>query len=349
MIDIATKEGWREHVDIAYERPAPITSQELRALSFGDRALYNQSRAQYSQAGAFVRTPQFQAFQHAVRDRVMLNAYRRVGKLGVILSGEPGQGKTTSLVEVGRAHERRRRDTGHPSAGPGKIPVVYVAVPAQCSAKALMHEFARFLGLPVLGRMTYGDLLDTVSNALRRCSTELVLVDDVHHLDLNYRQNIEASDMLKQLSERCGGTFVYAGIAVEGTGLLDGERGGQIGKRFEVHVAVPFGLITIEEKACWGDLLLAMENSLCLADHRPGAILPAAATLHALTGGEIGLLKDLLQFAALRAMEDGSEKLDLRGFERDVSRRQTAAVLLKTAATLHTQKPRRSRTRAGAK
>ncbi|KJL32249.1 ATP-binding protein [Microbacterium azadirachtae] len=339
MIEIATKEGWREHVDTVYERPAPITLKDLRALSFGDRALYNQARARYSQAGAFVRTPQFQVFQNAVRDRVMLNTYRRVGKLGLILSGEPGQGKTTSLVEVGRAHERRRRDTGHPAAGPGKIPVVYVAVPAQCSAKALMHEFARFLGIPVLGRMTYGNLLDAVANALRRCATELVLIDDVHHLDLKYRQNIEASDMLKQLSERCGGTFVYAGIAVEGTGLLDGERGGQIGKRFEVHVAVPFPLNTADEKARWGDLLLAMESSLCLVEQRPGSILPAALSLHSLTGGEIGLLKDLLQFAALRAMEDETETLDLSEFERELRRRQAAAAMY--------AKPRRSRTPVG--
>ncbi|SDL91652.1 DNA transposition protein, AAA+ family ATPase [Microbacterium azadirachtae] len=308
-------------------------------MSFGDRALFNQGRAQYSQAGAFVRTPQFNAFQRAVRDRVMLNAYRRVGKLGLILSGEPGQGKTTSLVEIGRAHERRRRDTSHAVAKPGMLPVVYVAVPAQCSAKALMHEFARFLGLPVLGRMTYGDLLDAVANALRRCSTELVLVDDVHHLDLKYRQNVEASDMLKQLSERCGGTFVYAGIAVEATGLLDGARGGQIGKRFEVHVAAPFSLVSVEEKARWGDLLLALESSLCLAEQQPGSILSAAQTLHALTGGEIGLLKDLLQLAALSAMDDGTERLDVSVFERDLVRRQTAA-------TLYASKPRRSRASA---
>lgn len=339
MTDISTKEGWREHVNTIYERPVPVTVQELRAMSFGERALYNQARAQFSQAGAFVRTPHFQTFQAAVRDRVMLNAYRRVGKLGLILSGEPGQGKTTSLVEVGKAHERRRRETQHPCAGPGKIPVVYVAVPAQCSAKALMHEFARFLGLPVLNRMTYGDLLDMVANALRQCSTELVLIDDVHHLDLKYRQNIEASDMLKQLSERCGGTFVYAGIAVESAGLLDGERGGQIGKRFEVHVAVPFPLTSTAEKARWGDLLLALENSLCLAEQPAGSILPAAATLHALTGGEIGLLKDLLQFAALRATEDGTEKLDLSSFDRDLGRRQELAKVFEP-------KRRQSRARA---
>lgn len=329
MNEITTKEGWREYVDTVYERPVAITGNELKALSFADRALYNLGRAQYAQAGAFVETPQFKAFQHAVRDRVMLNAHRRVGKLGLILSGEPGQGKTTSLVEIGKAHERRRRETKHSAAGQGMLPVVYVAVPAQCSAKALMHEFARFVGLPVLNRMTYGALLDMVANALRKCSTELILVDDIHHLDLNYRQNIEASDMLKQLSERCGGTFVYAGIAVEGTGLLSGTRGGQVRKRFEVHVATPFGLMSKAERSRWGYLLLAMENSLCLADQVPGSILAAAETLHELTGGEIGLLKDLLEFAALRVMDDGSEKLDLAEFEGDLKRRRAAAEVLR--------------------
>ena len=116
---------------------------------------------------------------------------------------------------------------------------MYVMVPAQCTAKALLHEFARFLGLPTLARMRRG----AARHGFERvawCSTELILLDDVHHLDLHYRQNIEASDMIKQLSERCGGTFVYAGIDVEETGLLAGTREGQIRKRFELHTAEPY-------------------------------------------------------------------------------------------------------------
>jgi hypothetical protein len=323
-MEIGTKEGWREYVDEAYERPIPVATEELAAMSFGDRALYNQARAQYTQAGAFVKTPQFRTVQAVVRDRVMLNRYRQVGKLGVIVSGEPGQGKTTTLLQIGKEHELRRRETGHASAGKGKLPVVYVAVPAQCSAKALLQEFARFVGLPVLTRMTFGNLLTMVANALRSCSTELILLDDVHHLDLQYRHNIEASDMLKQLSERCGGTFVYAGIAVEDSGLLSGSRGGQVSKRFELHTAHPFQITSKEGRADWGDMLLALEDSLCLLNQRSGAILDAAKDLHRLTGGEIGLLKDVLQLAALHAIDDGTEMLDLADFSREVAARQGA-------------------------
>ncbi|MGO1267052.1 MAG: ATP-binding protein [Microbacterium gubbeenense] len=319
---IGTKEGWHEYVDAVYDRPAPMTVDELRELSFGDRAIYNNARARYAQAGAFVKTPQYHAVQRATRDRIMANQFRQVGKLGVILSGAPGQGKTTTLMQIGKEHELRRRRTGHPVAAKGNIPVVYVAVPAQCSAKALMCEFARFLGLPALERRTYGELLDMVANALRRCSTELILVDDVHHLDLRYRQNIEASDMLKQLSERCGGTFVYAGINVEETGLLSGTREGQIRKRFEVHTAEPYRISDEHGRADWGDLLLAIEDSLCLLNQTKGAILQAALDLHRLSNGEIGMLKDMLQIAGIRAIEDGDEALDLGEFTRKVAQLQ---------------------------
>ena len=80
MTEISTKEGWREHVDTVCERPAPVTVQDLRAMSFGERAMYNQGRAQFSQAGAFVRTPHFQTFHgdHSLGTERHHSEYTRV-------------------------------------------------------------------------------------------------------------------------------------------------------------------------------------------------------------------------------------------------------------------------------
>lgn len=311
-MEIGSKEGWRALVDARVERPERLSLAQFSALTAEERAAYNDARIRYSQAGAFISTPQLREVKRAVHERMLINADRTVGKLGVILSGEPGQGKTTTLMQIGKEHELRRRTTGHPAGAPGKIPVVYVAVPAQCTAKELLHEFTRFLALPSPKGATYGRLVEMVAHALRECGTELVLVDDVHHLDLRYRQNVEASDMLKQLYERCGGTFVYAGIAVEDTGLLSGSREGQIRKRFALHHAEPYRIGRKDERADWGDLLLALEDSMCLLEQPQGAILDVARELHALSGGEIGLLKDTLQLAAIRAIESETEKLDQR-------------------------------------
>lgn len=315
-MEIGSKEGWRALVDTRVEKPELLTIKAFEALSDEARLEYNEARIRYGQEGAFISTPQFREVKRAVRERMVINAHRTVGKLGVILSGEPGQGKTTTLMQIGKEHELRRRATGHPVGAVGNIPVVYVAVPAQCSAKELLHEFARFLALPRPGGATYGRLVEMVAHALRECSTELVLVDDIHHLDLRYRSNIEASDMLKQLSERCGGTFVYAGIAVEDTGLLSGSREGQIRKRFALHVAEPYRINRKEDRADWGDLLLALEDSLCLLKQPAGTVLDIARELHVVSGGEIGLVKDTLQLAAIRAIEIGTEKLDQRSLIR---------------------------------
>lgn len=322
QLDVGTKEGWREYVDAVYERPTIITMADMEGLAPHDRDRYHRERARYSQAGAFVKTPQFTQVQTAVRERVMLNEHRQVGRLGVVVSGEPAQGKTTTLLEIGREHERRRRQTGHPAGADTKLPVAYVSVPAQCTAKALLQEFARFYGLPNKNRMTYGEILDVVAIVMRECYTELVLIDDVHHLDLRLKQNLEASDMLKQLSERCGGTFVYAGIAVEATGLLSGNRGGQMRKRFTVFSATPFRIDTKAARIQWGNLLLSIEDSLCLINQKPGSLLDAARELHSLSGGEIGQLKNLLQLAGLRAIWDGSERIDNSEFSREVAQRQ---------------------------
>ncbi|WP_372983848.1 AAA family ATPase [Microbacterium sp.] len=323
-MEIGTKEGWREFVDAAYEKPVPITIAQLTAMTSADRSLFNQIRARYSQAGAFVKTPQYSEFQRAVRRRVYLNEHRQVGKLGLILSGEPGQGKTTTLLQIGKEHELRRRLVTQSPMLDGAIPVVYVAVPAQSSARALLLEFVRFFGLPTRRGVLYNELVEMVANAMQRCRTELVLVDDIHHLDLKYRANLEASDMLKQLSERCGSTFVYAGIAVQDTGMLTGAREGQIRKRFKFYDATPFSITTKQGRSDWGNLLLALEDSLCLLAQVPGQILTAAKALYRLSAGEIGPLKDMLQLAALEAIEDGTEVLDLRDFDKELQRQQFA-------------------------
>lgn len=323
-MEIGTKEGWREFVDAAYEKPVPITIAQLTVMTSADRSLFNQIRARYSQAGAFVKTPQYSEFQRAVRRRVYLNEHRQVGKLGLILSGEPGQGKTTTLLQIGKEHELRRRLATQSPTLDGAIPVVYVAVPAQSSARALLLEFVRFFGLPTRRGVLYNELVEMVANAMQRCRTELVLVDDIHHLDLKYRANLEASDMLKQLSERCGSTFVYAGIAVQDTGMLTGAREGQIRKRFKFYDATPFSITTKQGRSDWGNLLLALEDSLCLLAQVPGQILTAAKALYRLSAGEIGPLKDMLQLAALEAIEDGTEVLDLRDFDKELQRQQFA-------------------------
>ncbi|MEV5595991.1 hypothetical protein [Streptomyces sp. NPDC052496] len=93
-------------------------------------------------------------------------------------------------------------------------------------------EFARFYGLPFPKRgSTLPDLVDAVCATAAHTHVDLVLADELHHLNLATRSGAEASDQLKYFAERLPATFAYAGIDVETQGLFAGTRGRQIAGR----------------------------------------------------------------------------------------------------------------------
>ena len=127
-------------------------------------------------------------------------------------------------------------------------------------------EFARFLGLPAIRRANLTDIIEAACGGCADTRTGLVAVDEIHNVSLATRPGAEASDMLKYFSERIPATFVYAGIDVERAGLLSGTRGEQIAGRFGMirTTAFPRG-------EYWTALISALEDSLRLHRHQPGA------------------------------------------------------------------------------
>jgi len=187
--------------------------------------------------------------------------------------------------------------------------VVYVTVPPAATPRMLAVEFARFLGLPVTPRSNITDITNTVCGVLGDCGCDLVLVDEIHNLNLATRAGSEVSDQLKYFSERLPATFVYAGIDVERAGLFAGTRGRQIAGRFAVIVTQPFPNGTNAQRQAWRALVATFEDSLQLDRHRLGTLLGLADYLHERTGGMIGSLSHLLRGAAVDAIITGAEKI----------------------------------------
>ena len=93
-------------------------------------------------------------------------------------------------------------------------------------------EFARFLGLPVIGpRHNTIDITSAVCQVLIEARTDLVLVDEIHTLNHATIAGEDLSDHLKYFTEHLPATFVYAGIDVEQSGLFTGIRGKQLAGR----------------------------------------------------------------------------------------------------------------------
>lgn len=303
---LTTKEGWRRFVERQPVVPDQHDPTTVELLDPAEREAHDEARRIYHADLPLANTPTIQQVITAARLLVQLNRSQVSARRGLIVSGESGTGKTTALTQLGRTHERvsRRR---HPH-DKHRLPVIYVTVPPASTPRMLAMEFARFLGLSFTGRVNITDVVDAVCHTASRTGVELVLVDELHNLNLATRAGAEVSDQLKYFAERLAATFVYAGIDVEAAGLFAGVRGRQIAGRFTVIPARPFACGTAEQREQWRALVATMESTLRLHRHKPGA-LARMEYLYRRSGGMIGSLSQLVRGAAILAIEEGSEQI----------------------------------------
>lgn len=304
---LTTKEGWRRFVDRQPEPPGPLDDPQLAGLSRPQRAIHDETRRDYHAELPLVNTPTIRQVLNTGRLLVQLNRHQISARRGLILSGASGTGKTTALTQLGRTHERAVRKR-YPD-GRNRLPVVYVTVPPAATARMLAVEFARFYGLEFSPRANMPDIVNAVCATAAHTRIELVLVDEIHNLNLATRAGAEVSDQLKYFAERLPATFTYAGIEVEAQGLFAGVRGRQIAGRFTLIGSTPFAYGTTEQRAAWRALVSTLETMLQLRQHVPGTLVSLDEYLYRRTGGMIGSLSQLIRGAAILAIDDGTEQI----------------------------------------
>jgi AAA domain-containing protein len=313
---LTTREGWQQFVDAEPAEPKLLPGSDLDLLGDADRMAYDHARADYHSRLIVVATPTIKQVYATGRRLVLLNRHQISARRGLIVTGAAGTGKTTAVTQLGRNYELLLwHRLGHQAVA-GRMPVVYVTVPPAATPKMLASEFARFAGVPVHRGQNQADITNAVCDVLARLRADLVLVDEIHNLNLATRAGADASDQLKYLAERIPATFIYAGINAEGSGLFAGTRGQQIAGRFGVITcqAFPYGIATQRQQ--WQALIATLEQSLRLHRHQPGQLLRLDAYLHERTDGMIGSLSHLIRGAAVEAILDGTEKITRETLDR---------------------------------
>ena len=324
-----TKEGWRRAV---FEEPAvPIPAPSQRDWASMDIATQEDvtaTRMAYHSALGLVQTPQLALIHRRLHLTLAINARALGGaRRGQVISGLPNTGKTTTVTSFGIEHERQLR-ARHPErfslATVDYTPVVYITVEAKSTPKSLTGALAHFLNLPLRVHATQHDLNYKVVETLGVCGTELIIVDDIHFLDLAHRDGRVVNDHLKFLANTVDATFVFVGVDVEHTSFF-GEGG--VGRA--TQTAGRFGLLhldhfcteldpgkpvvaTARQKAQvddWIALLHTFEQALRLRDHVPGTLPNMWQYLLGRTHGVLASLSALVRFAAEAAIETGTERI----------------------------------------
>ncbi|WP_225080836.1 ATP-binding protein [Streptomyces sp. CoT10] len=295
-----------------------------------------EDRLAYHSRFVTVRTPAIDALAKNVRTLMILGRHQAVtARPSLIVTGPAGAGKTTALLQVGRAchlaHTRR-----HGPGAAGQVPVAYVLVPPAASAKTLATEFARYLGIPVTAGMSQAQITNSVCHTYTAAGVQLVMIDEVHRLNPRTTTGAQSADLIKDLTERIGATFVYAGIDVTTTPLFTGVRGAQLAGRASLIDCAAFPARLGDEEP-FRDLITAMEGALDLRHHRPGTLPKLAPYLHERTAGRIGSLARLIRQAAITALIDGTER---------ITRTTLDAIRLDHLAEQHYQPHTRPRSRS---
>jgi hypothetical protein len=297
-----TLAGWRQFV-----QDDPITLDLLReperaALDASGRGEYDEARIKYHSQLIVVETSTVREVIRQGRLLCLLNQREVCARRGLIVSGAAATGKSTAIKQLGRAHELLVRNR-YPGAD--RIPVVYVTAPPRGSPKKLATQFAHFLGMPPFkSRANEMDIATAVCEVRTEARTDLVIVDEIHNVNLATTAGEDLSDHLKYFTEHLPATFVFAGINVESGGLFTGVRGQQIAARC---VMTRTGKFPYRDE--WRSMVATMEQALGLHRHEPGSLVAQARYLHQRTGGLISSLSHIIRAAAISAIAEGSEQI----------------------------------------
>ena len=296
-----TLTGWRRFVDAPAARFELLPEERWAALAGPDKEAYDEARLNYHSEMIIVATSTIREVARQGRLLTLLNRREIGARRGLIVSGQQTTGKTTALKQLGRTHELMVRQR-YPARAGDRIPVVYVTTPPKGSPRKLAMEFARFPGLPPVSRgYNTTDIADAVCQIMLEARVDLVLVDELHNLNLATAAGEDMSGHLKYFTEHLPATFVYAGIDVERR-LFTGVRGKQIAGRCVLINTGPFPC-----DAEWKGLVATLESALRLHRHQPGSLTRQARYLHRRTGGMIGSLSHLVRAAAQLAILEGDE------------------------------------------
>jgi len=333
------KDGWKLLAETPPRpQPDPLTHKQIRSLSADARDSYARARAIWH-ANLTVRTEQLASVHEELWDIFDSNCQDgdRV-KGAVAIDAFPGLGKTTAACAFGRELHRREIARYGPltATGDEHLPVCRIGLTSDTTMWKINDGLLEFYGHP--GRR--GNAKQLASRALDcilSCMTRLILIDDVHFLDMHRRDGVEVSNHFKWLNNEFPVTFLFVGVGLRERGLFsEGMTAAdaplaQTGRRWTRLTMQPFQIRNETGRRQWRAMLLALEQMLALADKYPGMLADdLAAYLFARSSGHLASLMSLINRGALRAVRTGLERFTtelLDGVRIDEAAEQARAAL----------------------
>jgi type II secretory pathway predicted ATPase ExeA len=218
----------------------------------------------------------------------------------MLLLGSPNNGKSFILNRFLKLHPQEN----DPKIGL-VVPVVYVTLDGGGSVSTFYNSILGFFGAPYRSRDAMAKKQDQALELFKNARTKILIVDEVHQMlaggDKNHRIFLNT---LKYIANT-------AQISIIAAGTIDAKRAmvtdPQINTRFP---KVPIPRWKYDDD--YLELLATFEHTTPLA-HQSNLTEPKLAqTILHMSNGYIGDMSDLINEAALKAIQTGEERITLK-------------------------------------
>lgn len=306
-------DGLRKRLESRKSDFHPVTLGEYLRLSSSDREAYDNGRIAYIAGGIIVALPTITNAISAMKIAMDQNSSPgRDDHLGVIISAPGSHGKTTAcMVLLEYVYNAYRAEFG--DVPEGIVPGAFISVPAVATQKSLIMALADFYGLPYPDRISQPRLTRIVCEAIDQSHTQLIVLDELQNIAGKGPHKSESLATLKQLSNQLAATFVYSGVDLLGSNMLDGTAGQQLTRRAALVKVTTFENTSIDGRRAWKSLIGALGRDMPLFATEPSELVAMSDLLYERTGGNIGSLRNLLSQAAITVIERGKpeqERID---------------------------------------
>jgi DNA transposition AAA+ family ATPase len=206
--------------------------------------------------------------------------------------GESRTGKTMGC-DAYRLRHKPKQEAGKPP----QVPVAYIQIPQECSAKELFTAIIEHLKYQ-MNKGTVAEIRDRTLRVLKGCGVEMLIIDEADRL--KPKTFAEVRDIFDKLE---------ISVILVGTDRLDAvvKRDEQVYNRF--RACHRFGKFSGEDfkriVEIWEKQVLRLPVASNLSSKTMLKILGEA------TGGYIGLLDMILRESAIRGLKKGLSKIDL--------------------------------------
>jgi hypothetical protein len=206
--------------------------------------------------------------------------------------GESRTGKTMGC-DAYRLRHQPKQEPGKPP----QVPVAYIQIPQECSAKELFTAIIEHLKYQ-MNKGTVAEIRDRTLRVLKGCGVEMLIIDEADRL--KPKTFAEVRDIFDKLE---------IAVILVGTDRLDAvvKRDEQVYNRF--RACHRFGKFSREDFKKIVDIWEKQVLKLPVPSNLSSKTM--LKTLGEATGGYIGLLDMILRESAIRALKKGLPKIDL--------------------------------------